>query len=224
MRCRLQRTWQTVAVDAVVASAGRQAWSCLTSRGEKLQRHRELDEGAAHSEATPSPPPPLFTLRPFLCPRRSLRRALQRLPRSLGQRLAADSPPKMLATAIRPAGLSEETTQYRPAKDVEAFNSLLGPPIEFVEGSSKGALLMDETKYRPINASPEPPETEVHLYHFGPRRKCLILACRPHGTRSQLPLPQQSLRSPLRRHIPPRQPGRPSMMVPSIRLGLRAPG
>ncbi|KAH9927232.1 cysteine proteinase [Fomitopsis serialis] len=67
----------------------------------------------------------------------------------------------MLATAIRPAsGFSEETTQYRPAKDLEAFKSLLPPPIEFVEGSSKGALLMDENKYQPINATPNPSEAE----------------------------------------------------------------
>ncbi|KAH9833725.1 cysteine proteinase [Rhodofomes roseus] len=67
----------------------------------------------------------------------------------------------MLATAIRPAsGFSEENTQYRPAKDLEEFKSLLPAPIEFVEGSSKGALLMDEDKYQPINATPTPSEAE----------------------------------------------------------------
>ncbi|KZT71453.1 cysteine proteinase [Daedalea quercina L-15889] len=66
----------------------------------------------------------------------------------------------MLATAIRPAsGLSEEGAQYHPAKDIEAFKNLLPPPVEFVEGSSKGTLLMDETKYQPINA-PKPSEAE----------------------------------------------------------------
>ena len=184
VRCRPQRTWQTVAVDAVVASAGRQAWSCLTSRGEKLQRHRELDEGAALSEATPSLSPPLFTLRPLPFPRLSLRRAPQRPPCSLGWRLAAKNTLKMLATAIRP-GLSEETTQYRPAKDIEAFNSLLPPPIEFVEGSSKGALLMDETKYRPINASPEPSETEVRLYHSEDRKSTRLNSS--HSGESRMP-------------------------------------
>ena len=211
------------AVDAVVASPGRWAWSCLTSREEKLQRHRELDEGAALSEATPSLSPPLFTLRPLPFPRLSLRRAPQRPPCSLGWRLAAKNTLKMLATAIRP-GLSEETTQYRPAKDIEAFNSLLPPPIEFVEGSSKGALLMDETKYRPINASPEPSETEVRLYHSERRRNSLILARRPQSTQSRLLPPQQSPQNPPSLHNPPRHLEKPSTTVPSIRLGLRVPG
>ncbi|KAF8076648.1 cysteine proteinase [Lyophyllum atratum] len=45
--------------------------------------------------------------------------------------------------------------QYRPARDKDAFNSLLPPPIEFVEGSSSGALAVPPGKYEPINASPK---------------------------------------------------------------------
>ena len=44
-------------------------------------------------------------------------------------------------------------TQLKPAKDLDTFNALLPPPIEFVEGSSTGPMF-DETKYTPINASP----------------------------------------------------------------------
>ncbi|KAG6817861.1 hypothetical protein H0H87_001693 [Tephrocybe sp. NHM501043] len=68
----------------------------------------------------------------------------------------------MLAEPILPAvvGFSSSHTsddsplQYRPARDKEAFNSLLPPPIEFVEGSSSGALAVPPGKYEPINGSP----------------------------------------------------------------------
>ncbi|KAI5120693.1 hypothetical protein M0805_006981 [Coniferiporia weirii] len=43
----------------------------------------------------------------------------------------------------------------RPAKDLAAFTSLLPPAVEFVEGSSSGALAVVEGKYEPINASPK---------------------------------------------------------------------
>jgi ubiquitin carboxyl-terminal hydrolase 36/42 len=64
----------------------------------------------------------------------------------------------MLAAPLHPASSFSplqpgEETQLKPAKDLEAFNALLPPPIEFVEGSSTGPML-DETKYTPINASP----------------------------------------------------------------------
>ncbi|KAI0089063.1 hypothetical protein BDY19DRAFT_905998 [Irpex rosettiformis] len=60
----------------------------------------------------------------------------------------------MLAT-LQPAAVLEahDLAQYRPAKDLEAFNSLLPPPIEFVEGSSSGTLAVVEGKYKPINES-----------------------------------------------------------------------
>lgn len=46
---------------------------------------------------------------------------------------------------------------FKRAKNLEAFNSLLPPAVEFVEGSSTGALALAsvEGKYEPINASPK---------------------------------------------------------------------
>jgi len=46
---------------------------------------------------------------------------------------------------------NRDAPQYQPAKDLEAFNKLLPPPIEFVEGSSSGSLVLGEGKYKPIN-------------------------------------------------------------------------
>ena len=68
--------------------------------------------------------------------------------------------PLHLASSFSPLQPGEEI-QLKPAKDLEAFNALLPPPIEFVEGSSTGPLF-DETKYTPINASPRP-KNEVSL-------------------------------------------------------------
>ncbi|PPQ64616.1 hypothetical protein CVT24_008353 [Panaeolus cyanescens] len=75
----------------------------------------------------------------------------------------------MLASPLPPPSISMFTTQrssddsahYRPAKDLETFNSLLPPPIEFVEGSSSGALAVTEGKYEPINASPKASREEA---------------------------------------------------------------
>ncbi|KAF9226692.1 cysteine proteinase [Gyrodon lividus] len=67
----------------------------------------------------------------------------------------------MLASPLYPAPpfstqlLSDDRSQLRPAKDIDAFNSLLPPPIEFVEGSSSGALVVAEGKYEPINSTPK---------------------------------------------------------------------
>lgn len=65
----------------------------------------------------------------------------------------------MLASPLRPTPFSQlasdDHSQLRPAKDVEAFNSLLPPPIEFIEGSSTGALAVAEDKYEPINNTPK---------------------------------------------------------------------
>ncbi|KAH9948407.1 cysteine proteinase [Amylocystis lapponica] len=62
----------------------------------------------------------------------------------------------MLVSPLGPPRVfPEDTTQYRPAKDLEAFNSLLPPPIEFIEGSSSGALAIPEGKYQPINGTPK---------------------------------------------------------------------
>ncbi|KAJ7228424.1 Usp36 protein [Mycena pura] len=40
-------------------------------------------------------------------------------------------------------------------KDLDSFNNLLPPPIEFVEGSSSGLLTVSEEQYEPINATPK---------------------------------------------------------------------
>ena len=74
---------------------------------------------------------------------------------------------RMLASPIfpppsfSPRGQSNNLSNYKPAKDIEAFKSLLPPPIEFLEGSSSGALAVPEGKYEPINASPKAQKAEV---------------------------------------------------------------
>ena len=57
--------------------------------------------------------------------------------------------------SFSPRQSTDESTHYRPAKDMEAFNSLLPPAVEFVEGSSSGTLILGEGKYEPINGSPK---------------------------------------------------------------------
>jgi ubiquitin carboxyl-terminal hydrolase 36/42 len=61
----------------------------------------------------------------------------------------------MLATQLLPQSpfgqQYSDDAQRRPAKDADAFNALLPPAIEFVEGSSTGALAVPESKYPPIN-------------------------------------------------------------------------
>ncbi|KAJ7072734.1 hypothetical protein C8F01DRAFT_972368, partial [Mycena amicta] len=39
--------------------------------------------------------------------------------------------------------------------------AILPPPVEFIEGSSSGALAVPEEQYEPINATPRPTKTEV---------------------------------------------------------------
>lgn len=51
--------------------------------------------------------------------------------------------------------LSDDHTQLKPSKDIDAFNSLLPPPVEFVEGSSSGVFAVAEGKYDPINGTPK---------------------------------------------------------------------
>lgn len=46
----------------------------------------------------------------------------------------------------------------RRAKDLPAFMSLLPPVVEFVEGSSRGALASLEGRYEPINVPPKEEE------------------------------------------------------------------
>ncbi|KAF9534687.1 hypothetical protein CPB83DRAFT_780398 [Crepidotus variabilis] len=74
----------------------------------------------------------------------------------------------MLASPLMPAPAmfsaqmgTEDSLHYRPAKDLETFNSLLPAPIEFIEGSSSGTLAVAEGKYEPINASPKIQKTEL---------------------------------------------------------------
>jgi hypothetical protein len=66
----------------------------------------------------------------------------------------------MLASPLYPASIgphqsSESVQQFHPAKDIESFNKLLPPAVEFVEGSSSGTLLIAEGKYEPVNGSPK---------------------------------------------------------------------
>jgi hypothetical protein len=73
----------------------------------------------------------------------------------------------MLASPLYPTSsfapqlASDDHSQFRPARDIEAFNNLLPPPIEFVEGSSSGALAVAEGKYEPINATPKASQNNV---------------------------------------------------------------
>jgi len=73
----------------------------------------------------------------------------------------------MLASApfpilsFSPQQTSEDASQYRPVRDIEAFNSLLPPPIEFIEGSSSGALAVPEGQYTPVNVSPKASKPDV---------------------------------------------------------------
>ncbi|KAF9481839.1 cysteine proteinase [Pholiota conissans] len=73
----------------------------------------------------------------------------------------------MLASPFLPSSMfsqhnSDESIHYRPSKDMDTFNSLLPPPIEFVEGSSSGTLAVAEGKYEAINASPQMPKAELN--------------------------------------------------------------
>lgn len=76
----------------------------------------------------------------------------------------------MLASPLYPAQpfsaqlTSDDYSQLRPAKDIDAFNSLLPPPIEFIEGSSTGTLAVAEDKYEPINGSPKASKVRTGEY------------------------------------------------------------
>ena len=78
----------------------------------------------------------------------------------------AISQSKMLASPLLPSPRFADETTYKPAKDLEAFNKLLPPPIEFVEGSSSGVLAAVEGKYIPINEGPKSaaPVVSVSLF------------------------------------------------------------
>jgi ubiquitin carboxyl-terminal hydrolase 36/42 len=70
----------------------------------------------------------------------------------------------MLASPLyaSPAPFTPEGTKY--TKDIDSFNKLLPPPIEFIEGSSSGALAVPEGKYEPINATPKAGKPEVSRF------------------------------------------------------------
>lgn len=73
------------------------------------------------------------------------------------------SPLNYTASIFSPTHNPEDPQQYRPARDLEAFNSLLPPAIEFIEGSSSGALAVPEGKYEPINTTPKASKIDVSL-------------------------------------------------------------
>ena len=70
----------------------------------------------------------------------------------------------MLAAPLQSTSAFNEPTdigtQYRPAKDIQAFNALLPPAIEFVKGSSTGTIATPDGKYQPINAPKEESEKD----------------------------------------------------------------
>lgn len=73
---------------------------------------------------------------------------------------------RMLATTA-----NAQSTR-RPAKDKTAFYSLLPPSVEFVEGSSSGALMVGHSKFQPINgAVGTSPRQVCHCATPQPRRE-----------------------------------------------------
>ncbi|KAJ6515632.1 Usp36 protein, partial [Mycena sanguinolenta] len=64
----------------------------------------------------------------------------------------------MLASPLyaAPAPFTPEGAKY--SKDIDSFNKLLPPPVEFIEGSS--TLAVPEGKYEPINVTPKPAKPE----------------------------------------------------------------
>lgn len=113
---------------------------------------------------TPVPPPSLL---PHLLPH--LSSLSDPLPRvdyvRLLWRVATQAKPRMLAAPLQStSAFNDHTdigTQYRPAKDIQAFNALLPPAIEFVKGSSTGTIAPGDGKYPPINAAPNEEKTNV---------------------------------------------------------------
>ncbi|KAL1662354.1 hypothetical protein GGF50DRAFT_59157, partial [Schizophyllum commune] len=49
---------------------------------------------------------------------------------------------------------AEDSSSFRPLKDIDAFKQHLPPPIEFVQGSSTGAVAVPSDKYECINDTP----------------------------------------------------------------------
>ncbi|KAF7301885.1 Ubiquitin carboxyl-terminal hydrolase [Mycena indigotica] len=67
----------------------------------------------------------------------------------------------MLASPLYPS-TGPFSTAHGPtnSKDVESFNKLLPPPVEFIEGSSSGTLAIPEEQYEPINVTPKSAKPE----------------------------------------------------------------
>jgi hypothetical protein len=127
---------------------------------KRICPHREIRGGAETSEINDLAPSSIFP------------RSLCRLsPSSLSSalRLAASrriillplfpAPANMLATL--PSAAPEHDGVRRPAKDKEAFFSLLPPAVEFIEGSSSGTLVVGHSKLEPINCSPKHAKRDV---------------------------------------------------------------
>ena len=88
----------------------------------------------------------------------------------------------MLASPLMPTSMfstqsgADEPLHFHPARDLDTFNSLLPPPIDFIEGSSSGMLAVAEGKYEPINASPKVSKGEVRAQPNEDRVFDLIIA------------------------------------------------
>ena len=98
---------------------------------------------AAVLAASPPPPPPMFSNGSVSSPMQTTQTYTP----------SRTSFPEELATST---SHTQSQQQLRPAKNIEAFKSLLPPPVEFVEGSSTGAIALSvaEGKYDPINVGP----------------------------------------------------------------------
>lgn len=100
--------------------------------------------------------------------------------------LASPFLPAVPFSSTGPQNTSEDSLSFRPARDVDAFNNLLPPPIEFVEGSSSGALAIPEGKYQPINVSPKLSAKDVRVVIYS--ICCQILHhCYSRGTTELVP-------------------------------------
>ncbi|RDX53884.1 cysteine proteinase [Lentinus brumalis] len=108
----------------------------------------------------------------------------------------------MLASPLLPSPRFEETS-YRPAKDLESFNKLLPPPIEFIEGSSSGVLAVAEGKYQPINEGPKQKAGTVAEPHE-PKKSLSAAHGKPERAgRDSTTLPKSLYAGPIDTHWPP---------------------
>ncbi|KAJ7180346.1 Usp36 protein [Mycena crocata] len=99
----------------------------------------------------------------------------------------------MLATPLYAApapftSQSEEGVKYTPSRDLDSFNKLLPPPVEFIEGSSSGALAVPEGKYEPINVTPKAGKSERSRIPSPPPSSSKASASSPHANAKAAPL------------------------------------